>query len=142
MGGASTQLIFHIGENSSSISMDDFWYLHIRTKSNSYNVRSHSWLNFGAEMVKDRIWANLRKSIGLLGNRIAEDKYINNPCTFEGFTETENSDSSLTMLGTGDPNACRQLIKDELWPMGCVEGPCSIDGIEHPPVTGPFYGMV
>ena len=152
MGGSSTQLIFHTGtEPGQAIQNDDFW--------------SHSWLNFGVERVRERVWQNLIESysmsVGLHSNSsevtvavilddngdimplIATDKVVTvveNPCTFIGHEE-EHSEA-FSFIGTGSGQKCVEVIKQVIWPEGiCSNPPCAVDGIVHPPIGGAFYGM-
>ena len=152
MGGSSTQLIFHTGtEPGQAIQNDDFW--------------SHSWLNYGVERVRERVWQNLVEahsiSIALDSNSseetaavvvsnngedlplVALDKIvtvIENPCTFIGHEEEHSDDYSF--IGTGSGQKCVEVIKQVIWPEGmCSSPPCAVDGIIHPPIDGAFYGM-
>lgn len=148
MGGSSTQLIFYTGdEHDKIISPDNFW--------------SHSWLNFGVERVRDKVQAYL----------ISEDhdfaseeesaqglKVLHNPCAFRGYELEANE--GLVVRGTGDGRQCIEVIKEVIWPgnqcwqddlpaensdestsLSSSKRPCYVDGIEHPPIRGHFYGM-
>lgn len=121
MGGSSTQLIFHTGtEPGKPVRESDFW--------------SHSWLNFGVEKVREKVWKHLVKQHGE-GKGVVE-----NPCTFVGYEE--KFDGQYVLKGTGQAEKCVEVIKQVLWPEGhCGSVPCYIDGIEHPPLQGEFYAM-
>lgn len=138
MGGSSTQLIFHTGtEAGHPIQIADFW--------------SHSWLNFGVEKVRERVWQSLieehEKSV--ISNDVKakldlEAKtptvVIENPCTFIG--HEEGSSEEYSFIGTGRAKKCVELIKKVIWPEGvCSNPPCAVNGIVHPPIGGEFYGM-
>ena len=148
MGGSSTQLIFHTGtEPGQAIQNNDFW--------------SHSWLNFGVEKVRERVWQNLVDSHAVTvvsSQNVTEDTVsvdengdtqittpkaayiIENPCTFIGH-EQEHSDE-YSFIGTGSGKKCVEVIKNVIWPEGvCNSPPCAVDGIVHPPIGGAFYGM-
>ena len=154
MGGSSTQLIFHTGtEPGQAVSNDDFW--------------SHSWLNFGVEKVRERVWQTLveiheksliqpitdsdfvpvAQSSDIDGEEslpvvIAEKNMvvIENPCTFIGHEEDHSENYSF--IGTGSGEKCVEVIKQVIWPEGmCRSPPCAVDGIVHPPIGGSFYGM-
>ena len=127
MGGSSTQLIFHTDTKPGEPVRDsDFW--------------SNSWLNFGVERVRERVWEYL---IDSSVNPSDATVIIDNPCTFVGFEETYiMNDKSYRMRGSGHGKDCVVAIKNVLWPNGnCLTTPCFIDGVEHPPINGTFYGM-
>ena len=68
---------------------------------------------------------------------------IQNPCGFLGHTETLTyEDYTVRMVGTGESHLCVHALRQVLWPEGCEQGPCPIENIEHPPVSGLYYGMV
>ena len=138
MGGSSTQLIFHTGTPPGQpIQNGDFW--------------SHSWLNFGVEKVRERVWQNLvdthKKSLPAIQSDdqsgTIEEKttiVIENPCTFVGHEEVHSKEYSF--MGTGQGQKCVEIIKKVIWPEGvCTAPPCAIDGIIHPPIDGNFFGM-
>lgn len=140
MGGSSTQLIFHTGTVAGHpIQIVDFW--------------SHSWLNFGVEKVRERVWqslieeyeksvsANKRSIIGVVDPEAKNATVvIKNPCTFIGHEEGHSEEYSF--IGTGSAKKCVEIIKKVIWPEGvCSNPPCAVDGIVHPPIGGEFYGM-
>ena len=136
MGGSSTQLIFHTGTlPGQPIKNGDFW--------------SHSWLNFGVEKVRERVWQNLvdthKKNLPAIHSedQSIEEKsvtIIENPCTFVGHEEDHSEEYSF--IGTGQGQKCVEIIKKVIWPEGvCTSAPCAIDGIIHPPIDGNFFGM-
>ena len=143
MGGSSTQLIFHTGtEPGHPIQIADFW--------------SHSWLNFGVEKVRERVWQSLieeHEKSAITTDRYIEDTLdletktstvvIENPCTFIGHEEgSSGSSEEYSFIGTGSAKKCVELIKKVIWPEGvCSNPPCAVDGIVHPPIGGEFYGM-
>jgi hypothetical protein len=89
------------------------------------------------------------------------DDNVANPCIFKGYRgeliytgpvmegtigaklPDDGSPLRVTMVGTGESALCRDIVREVLWPEGCVEGgPCALDNVEHPPVDGFFFGMV
>ena len=138
MGGSSTQLIFHTGTPPGQpIQNGDFW--------------SHSWLNFGVEKVRERVWQNLVDT-HIKSHPAIQDKdqsgsieeksptVIENPCTFVGHEEDFSEEYSF--IGTGQGQKCVEIIKRVIWPEGeCKAPPCAVDGIIHPPIDGNFFGM-
>eukprot|EP00602_Paraphysomonas_sp_CaronLab_P008332 CAMPEP_0185022354 /NCGR_PEP_ID=MMETSP1103-20130426/5068_1 /TAXON_ID=36769 /ORGANISM="Paraphysomonas bandaiensis, Strain Caron Lab Isolate" /LENGTH=493 /DNA_ID=CAMNT_0027554387 /DNA_START=10 /DNA_END=1491 /DNA_ORIENTATION=+ len=138
MGGSSTQLIFHTGtKEGEPLHPDHFW--------------SHSWLSYGADKVQERVWDHFaQKHVTRMqeaGLQIDSEPIVND-CVFKGhvgeYNLSTSPDTSMTlkMTGSGDAMACRENIREVLWPNGCSpDGPCSLDNIEHPPVDGLFFGM-
>lgn len=161
MGGSSTQLVLHTGTPPGKpVEESHFW--------------SHSWLSYGVQKVRDRIWKyfihqatspqvqhsqnnvssnhtpfpDIRIPISHKGNL---SPVIPNGCLFRNYTELyfdqdENKHEMFTVRGTGNVSECKSALRQVLWPDGCrrssVNSACSLDGIEHPPVTGNlFYGM-
>jgi Golgi nucleoside diphosphatase len=140
MGGSSTQLIFHTGTVAGHpIQIADFW--------------SHSWLNFGVERVRERVWQSLieEHEKSLISDDIKDrldletktpSVVIENPCTFIGHEEGSSLSEEYSFIGTGSAKKCVELIKKVIWPEGvCSNPPCAVDGIVHPPIGGEFYGM-
>ena len=149
MGGSSTQLILFNGsaDNSEeSIKHNDFW--------------SHSWINFGVEKVRERVWEMLiddptvENASGSTTGGDSETVYVPNPCTFGGHEHKWNDTHIL--VGTGDSKKCVRHIKRILWNLEhshdetddsavvAVDGeklPRYVDGVVHPPLKGRFYGM-
>lgn len=158
MGGSSTQLIHYVGTRSPDVPVtpDDFW--------------SHSWLNFGVEAVREKVWSNLVQShlksrrerqadagVGIDESepQDIEPAAISNPCTFPGheLLVEDGEGKGLVLVGSGRGDLCVELIRDVMWPRDedehCeaasqergAKGPCPIEGVEHPPLTGHFYAM-
>lgn len=122
MGGSSTQLIFHDGSHmlpGQPVRQEDFW--------------SHSWLNFGVERMRERVWelmvqeylADLDSDRRADGHAMAEVEVsvtgeasaaarVPNPCLFPGYESVWNE--TYLMRGTGDSPRCVKLIKQILWP--------------------------
>jgi len=120
MGGSSTQLICHAGHSMSPgepVRQADFW--------------SHSWLNFGVERMRDRVWDLITQEYlaatdsGIDGQTVVEIEVnmsgeaastiqIPNPCTFPGHESLWND--TYLMRGTGNSSHCVQLITQILWP--------------------------
>lgn len=131
MGGSSTQLIFYNGnEDSKIISPDNFW--------------SHSWLNFGVEKVREKVEQFIIETKESLPSE-SPLKVFNNPCTFNGYEYTFSN--GVVLKGTGNALECVDIIRQVIWPDNLCstdankDKPCYLDGIEHPPVRGEFYGM-
>ena len=134
MGGSSTQLIFYTGNDEDRvITPENFW--------------SHSYLNFGVDRVRERVNSYLisEQEPQHFENDI---RFIENPCTFKGYEQ--EVETGIVLRGTGDSMRCLDIIKEIVWPQSdCEYGitdpndkkPCFIDGIEHPPIKGHFFGM-
>lgn len=169
MGGSSTQLICHTGNNikpGEPVKQSDFW--------------SHSWLNFGVERMRDRVWELIvQEHLVATGSQTEVEVNISgevsptvvmNPCTFPGYEMLWND--TYLMQGTGDSTRCVQLIKQVLWPDDSSSDKTDstdsdtdtqndghtdsdtitsshselsrgryVDDIHHPPLKGYFYGM-
>lgn len=124
MGGSSTQLIFYTKDpnEAEKVTADDFW--------------SHSWINFGVQKMRERVWNHLINGQG----EDAQSDLIANPCTFKGH---ESVEEGVVLRGTGDAAHCEKLIRKVIWgDVSCEAGaPCPVDEIIHPPIKGHFYGM-
>ena len=112
--------------------------------------RSHSWLSYGVDGVREQIWSYMINNISNNNHNHSEDNnlndnkiIINNPCTALGNEEIMSG--NIIMSGTGNPYECVALIKQVLWPHGpCAEGTtgCPLDGIVHPSIEKlEFFGM-
>lgn len=150
MGGSSTQLILYNGSSESadkSIKHEDFW--------------SHSWINFGVEKIRERVWEALIENPSI--DRVSDSTtggdsgivYISNPCTFGG--HEHNWNDTHILVGTGDSKGCVRHIKRVMWNLehsledtsaniispetSDEKSPKYIDGVVHPPLKGRFYGM-
>jgi hypothetical protein len=153
MGGSSTQLIFFNGTlDARKVHADDFW--------------AHSWLNYGAHKVQERVLEFIRSNYVAPDNTLdkvcAEDDeercldskqsptvIIPNPCDFVGH---RNLLQGAILEGTGEGRKCFDMIESVVWPViinesdvssECFRGrPCPIEEIEHPSVKGHhFYAM-
>lgn len=143
MGGSSTQLIFYTGDETNvAIHPDNFW--------------SHSWLNFGVDKIRERLNKQL-VSEGVNHANTEETEsglvVIHNPCYFQGYDLAY--DTGIIVRGSGDSVQCMNELKNLLWPNNsCIKDaivddqgllmnkqPCYLDGVEHPPIRGQFYGM-
>jgi GDA1/CD39 (nucleoside phosphatase) family len=143
MGGTSTQLIFYTGDETNiEISPENFW--------------SHSWLNFGVDKVREKV---VQYVIAEGTNHASTEEtesglvVVHNPCFFQGYDLL--MDTGLVVRGSGDSMKCMSILKEILWPDNSCENsnetdengvflpkkPCYIDGVEHPPIRGHFYGM-
>lgn len=129
MGGGSTQLIFydHIPGMTEVLEESHFW--------------SHSWLNYGVETVRDRVYRYLYDN-NLDAEKVDGKVYLNNPCGNKN--SMYDYDEETVLVGTGNSTECVTAIEKLLWPNEkCqVEEACAIDGIVHPSVRGQhFYAM-
>jgi hypothetical protein len=149
MGGSSTQLIFYTGKDDElNISPDSFW--------------SHSWLNFGVDKVREKLIAyQVERGVNVASEEELSSglTIIEIPCFFRGYQlELE---SGTIVRGTGDSLKCVDILRDILWPgdtcrssgvteqsvtneaneLVTTKTPCYVDGVEHPPIRGQFYGM-
>lgn len=132
MGGSSTQLVFmRNSPQTDTLDIDDFF--------------STSYLSYGVEKFQERLWdtwINDRQ-----GDRSdIEDKVIQNPCAFKGYSLNWNG---YSFVGTGDVNTCSKQVRRLL---SSLENPLDsngisdhgnriIGGIQNPPIRGKFYAM-
>lgn len=125
MGGGSTQLIFFNGtKDNKKVNADDFW--------------SHSWLNYGAQRIQERVLSYIVSSYlkkhdltYLLGDEFSQtcilseagdDKdslclepiVIDNPCGFRGHHLIYSS--KVHLKGTGEGQTCMDIIEEVIWP--------------------------
>lgn len=133
MGGSSTQLIFHTyTKPTESVKSKDFW--------------SHSWLNYGVEVMRDKVHDYLINHYenSTANNRVklVDNILLKNPCTFSGH---EFIRDQYIIKGYGDGVQCVDIIKKLVWnnyDEKCNIGKaCSVDDITHPDIKGHFYGM-
>lgn len=125
MGGSSTQLIFFNGtKDVRKVHADDFW--------------SHSWLNFGAQRVQERVLdhiyityiadmkaggvnVSIEKSNSSNDGEEEKDKdcchdpiVVPNPCGFRDHTMPYFS--HIIFKGTGEGEKCMEIIERVIWP--------------------------
>lgn len=129
MGGSSSQMIFHTyTKPGKKVTAKDFWM--------------HSWLNYGVELVREKVFAHLIKEFKRTNkdNDAASPLVVPNPC---GFINNEVEFDKVTLRGSGNGSECSRVIQTIVWPKGnCASSsPCPIDGVRHPPIDGDFYGM-
>ena len=134
MGGSSTQLVLHTGTPPGQrVEESHFW--------------SHSWLSFGVEKVRERVWKHFvhqaKSSTPHLNTENSEDRAahvkteihipvenshtpsILNDCLFRNYSElffdpAENKNEIYMMHGTGDVTKCKEALRSVLWPEGCT----------------------
>jgi hypothetical protein len=101
MGGSSTQLIMFNGTlGVAAVEESQFW--------------SHSWLRYGAEIVRERVLQRVLEVNSNSSSSSAGDVVqIANPCALVGHFEVIDADNS--MVGTGDGRACIAQIEHVLW---------------------------
>ncbi|VDD74812.1 unnamed protein product [Mesocestoides corti] len=162
LGGASAQITF-VPKNPSLAPHTSTRYLF----GSEYYVYSYSHLCYGKSASQKRVWAEI------IGNQSTAT--INNPCFLQNyelkvkkseiFTEpcvkskyaVELIGSELipntalpeeiTLVGTGDPDQCRQFVQKMFPSKACAQSPCMFQGVYRPPLhgkfsAGPEYGLV
>lgn len=122
MGGSSNQLIIYNGSDTTArVEGNHFW--------------SHSWLRFGAEMVRERV---LNHIYATTHTRISDSTveeielqmtsltnsthkmYLKNPCGMAGYTEPYRD--NYIFIGTGQPEACVRILEHIMWVEGTETG--------------------
>jgi len=127
MGGSSNQLIIYNGTSSSDARVEGshFW--------------SHSWLRFGAEMVRERVLKYIYDTqtstdvpVPVVGevqvegvvaantNQTTTLLYLQNPCALQDHTEPYLH--NYVFVGTGQPDACVKLLEHIMWIEGAETG--------------------
>lgn len=124
MGGSSNQLVIYNGTNRSEKMQDShFW--------------SHSWLRYGAEMVRERLLKHIydahvaatstvftastddipaesAASTGGVGNSTnSQVQYLRNPCANVDYYDVYTED--YVFVGTGHPQECVSLLERIIW---------------------------
>lgn len=91
----------------------------------------------------------------LIFQESSDPNNILNPCYQEGFNITFSAssiydtectkkpksykpDQKLTVVGAGDSDRCRSIVKSIFDFKTCSSSQCSFNGVEQPPVTGDF----
>nr|XP_020020818.1 ectonucleoside triphosphate diphosphohydrolase 8 isoform X1 [Castor canadensis] len=150
MGGASTQISFVPGVPI----LDQSTQVTFRLYGANYSVYTHSYLCYGRDQVLNRLL------VGLVQVRLRSPQaLVHHPCYHSGYQTTVplaslyespcihtmvpmNLTQNLTVLGTGNPEACVAVIQ-ELFNFSSCKGQrdCAFDGIYQPPVQGQFYAF-
>ena len=129
MGGSSSQMIFHTHTKpGKKVNAKDFWM--------------HSWLNYGVEVTREKVYAYLIKESAQKNqnNDPNSQRTVSNPC---GFLNNEIEFDKVVLKGSGNGTECSRVIQNVLWSKStCApKTPCPVDGVRHPPIDGDFYGM-
>lgn len=142
MGGSSTQIVFHPGTTNTPYCQDGADLERSRSQLNHTEFFSTSYLSYGVFKFRERLWEVLVEEHG------KEEKVIENPCLFPGFTTTFHQ---YTFLGTGNSSNCELLVQRLLpnldlshekgWVSAEREMERVVGGIYHPPIRGKFYAM-
>lgn len=120
MGGSSNQLIIYNGTDSTArVEGSHFW--------------SHSWLRFGAEMVRERVQNHIHTThssfadasmdgieLEAVHSNSTETLYLKNPCGIAGHTEAYRD--NYVFIGTGEPDACVRILEHIMWVEGAETG--------------------
>jgi hypothetical protein len=121
MGGSSNQLIIYNGtDTDAKVEGSHFW--------------SHSWLRFGAEMVRERIHRYMYQTqtggeaqlpLGevvseAMFNSSADVIYLQNPCGL--LDHTEPYIGNYVFIGTGQPDECVRSLEHIMWIEGTETG--------------------
>jgi apyrase len=90
----------------------------------TYNLYSYSWLGYGGDQARENVLKMTADP--------ASPQYINSPCFNPGFNgKIAVYDPNVVVNGTGNPTACRELIRKYLnVTAGCST--CGINGVYRP----------
>lgn len=161
MGGSSTQIVFLPRGKKGPEEEDDKEVVssssEIETGSNTIsNIDDffvHSYLSYGVDQIRERLWDMWVKEDGN-----PPSSPINNPCGFNGWEVEWNG---RLLVGTGESEVCsKELLKllmsdatiptysahheNHKPPKTTTKPPprtLNIAGIQHPKIHGKFYGM-
>ena len=131
LGGASTQISFAPTDHASI--MADAYHATLGEEQ-STQVYSHSFMNAGQDQARQRLAEELiRRQQPGFGPPGA---LVPNPCSSPGYLENRTVRSDLyihQLIGTGDYDACRELMPALLHPeYECLQPPCSVAGVYQP----------
>jgi len=104
---------------------------------------STSYLSYGADQFRERLWDNWVEKRELNTNEVFSTKdNIDNPCSFNGYTSEWKG---YTFVGTGDAKGCarevNRLIPHHKEPTDEFPESRTVGGVEHPPIRGHFFAM-
>lgn len=162
MGGSSTQIVFlPDGKGNQKKKVDPSTCLNFdaevetcgnlesaqtQSKLNGDHFFSTSYLSYGVDQFRERMWTTLVEEGKQEGASISESctsKVIPNPCANKGF---EVDWMGFTLVGTGNTDECirqtQRLIPHPSEPLdnhADVEN--TVGGVEHPPIRGKFLAM-
>lgn len=155
MGGSSTQIVFvptdkttkeQEGESCSNDQSASTCPAEEFSQINDGHFYSTSYLSYGVDQFRERLWTTLVKQRQLEGEETPDScvsKYIENPCANTGFTvEWEG----FSLVGTGNTKECirqtqRLIPHPEIPHDNHHEIEQQVGGVEHPPVRGKFLAM-
>jgi len=130
MGGSSNQLIIYNGTDSTArVEGSHFW--------------SHSWLRFGAEMVRERVQNHIYTTqssfagssvegidLQVVGSNDTSDMhYLKYPCGVAGYTEAYRD--NYVFVGTGQSEACVHILEHIMWVEGTETGATSAEILQE-----------
>ncbi|NWW83786.1 ENTP8 diphosphohydrolase, partial [Rhynochetos jubatus] len=147
LGGASTQITFLPGttiDDSSTRAL-------LRLYGTNYSIYTHSYLCYGQMQALKVLMASLYQDspssqtishpcypMGYQENVTTADLY-NSPCVHA--PSTPSAAQVLTVMGTGNPEACRIAIQ-RLFNFSCgANRTCGFNGVYQPPVRGQFFAF-
>ncbi|XP_056900626.1 ectonucleoside triphosphate diphosphohydrolase 3 isoform X2 [Takifugu flavidus] len=143
LGGASTQIAFDVQDELTGPD-----YMHVKLYGYPYNVYTHSFLCYGKNEAEKMI-------LDAMVQASSDPSKINNPCYPEGFNTTimasdiyetpctkkpqgYNPNQKLFMVGSGNSDICKTMVKSIFDFKSCSSQQCSFNGVEQPPVSGDF----
>ncbi|XP_074145184.1 ectonucleoside triphosphate diphosphohydrolase 2 [Sminthopsis crassicaudata] len=144
LGGASTQITF---ETTSQIE-DSANEVRLRLYGKSYRVYTHSFLCYGKDQMLKKLLAGVLQRhsshpcwpVGYSAKVLLKDVY-SSPCTSAQRPPDYNGNAEVTLLGSGNPILCQQLVSDLFNFSSCSFSQCSFNGVFQPPVTGNFIAF-
>ncbi|KAM9271128.1 ectonucleoside triphosphate diphosphohydrolase 8-like [Morus bassanus] len=147
LGGASTQITFLPG----TIIDDSRTRALLRLYGTNYSIYTHSYLCYGQKQALKMLMASLHQSS-------PSAPRMSHPCYPKGYQEnittadlhdspcvqapsTSSPAQVLTVMGTGDPEACSAAIQN-LFNFTCgANRTCGFNGVYQPPVQGQFFAF-
>eukprot|EP00066_Takifugu_rubripes_P009576 XP_003976659.1 PREDICTED: ectonucleoside triphosphate diphosphohydrolase 2 [Takifugu rubripes] len=148
-GGASTQITFETRDKIE----DDTDMIKLRLYGYEYSVYTHSFLCYGQGQVLKRLLAHLLKSQGYSASiihpcypvghstNIKLDSIFDSPCSDKYKAQTYNSQSTLSVRGSGHYEHCLGNVSEIFSFDNCSFSQCSFDNVFQPNVTGSFVAF-
>jgi len=105
---------------------------------------STSYLSYGVDQIRMRLWDTLVKECLLSNTCDASSKRIPNPCANKGYSVEHEG---FTLIGSGDTEECIKQMQRLIphpdvvhdWDEEIDEW--QVGGVEHPPIRGKFLAM-
>ncbi|KAM9207000.1 ectonucleoside triphosphate diphosphohydrolase 2 isoform 1-T1 [Dugong dugon] len=144
LGGASTQITFE----TASPAEDPASEVQLQLYGQHYRVYTHSFLCYGRDQVLRRLLASVIQTRrfhpcwpkGYAAQVLLQDVY-GSPCTAAQRPRTFNSNTSISVSGSGDPALCRSLVMGLFDASSCSFTHCSFNDVFQPHLAENFIAF-